>query len=189
METPVEIEFQEMAASPETRAVIAGHLEKLEQRYGRITSCRIVIKGPGDRHHTGGQYDINIRLALPDGREVDIGRTPKADERHADLSFAINDAFKRARRRLQDNARRMEGMVKSHEGQSIGTIERFDPAGNFGFLRSTDGDEIYFHRNSVLDGKFSELAVGARVMFADEIGEKGLQATTVKLLGKHSLRV
>ena len=189
METPVEIEFQEMPVSPALRESIEGHVEKLEQRYGRITACRIVIKGPGNRHQTGGQYDINIRLALPDGREVNIGRTPKADERHADLPFAINDAFKRARRRLQDNARRMEGMVKSHEGQSIGTIVRFDPAGDFGFLRSNDGHEIYFHRNSVLDGKFSELTVGTRVMFADEIGEKGPQATTVKLLGKHGLRV
>jgi cold shock CspA family protein len=83
----------------------------------------------------------------------------------------------------------MEGMVKSHEGQAIGTIVHFDPAGNFGFLRSTDGQEIYFHRNSVIDGKFAELAVGTRVMLADEIGEKGPQASTVKLLGKHGLRV
>jgi cold shock CspA family protein len=105
------------------------------------------------------------------------------------LPFAINDAFKRAGRRLQDNARRMEGMVKSHEGQPIGTVVRLDPAGEFGFLRSNDGDEIYFHRNSIVDGAFSELAVGSRVVFADEIGEKGAQATTVKLLGKHGLRV
>lgn len=189
METPVEIEFQDMAVNSATRELLTEHVRKLEQRYGRVTACRIVVKGPGSRHQTGGQYDINIRLALPDGRDVNIGRTPKADERHSDLSFAVNDAFKRARRRLQDNARRMEGMVKSHEGQAIGTIVRFDPAGNFGFLRSTDGQEIYFHRNSVVDGKFAELAVGTRVTFADEVGEKGPQASTVKLLGKHGLRV
>jgi cold shock CspA family protein len=188
MQTPVEIEFQEMVATPQIQSAIAEHLDKLEQRYGRITAGRIVVKGPGGRHQSGGQYDINIRLALPDGREVNIGRTPKSDERHADLTFALNDAFKRARRRLQDNARRMEGMVKSHEGQSIGTIVRVDPAGDFGFLRSNEGQEIYFHRNSVLDGKFPELAVGTRVTFADEVGEKGPQATTVKLLGKHGLR-
>jgi cold shock CspA family protein len=105
------------------------------------------------------------------------------------LPFAINDAFKRAGRRLQDSARRMEGMVKSHEGQPIGTVVRLDPAGEFGFLRSSDGEEIYFHRNSVVDGAFSELAVGTRVTFADEIGEKGAQATTVRMLGKHGLRV
>lgn len=189
MQTPIEMEFQEMAASPPVQELVADHVKKLEQRYGRITACRVVVKGPGNRHQTGGLYDVNIRLALPDGREVNIGRTPTADQRHSDLPFAVNDAFKRARRRLQDNARRMEGMVKSHEGQPIGNVARLDPAGEFGFLRSNDGKEVYFHRNSLVDGKFSELAVGSRVVFADEIGEKGPQATTVKLLGKHGLRI
>lgn len=189
MQTPVEIEFQEMVASPAVQDMIEDHVKKLEQLYGRITACRIAVKGPGNRHKTGGLYDVSIRLALPDGREVDIGRTPKDDERHSDLPFAINDAFKRAGRRLQDSARRMEGMVKSHEGQPVGTVVRLDPAGEFGFIRSSDGEEIYFHRNSLVDVPFSELAVGSRVVFADEIGEKGAQATTVKLLGKHGLRV
>ncbi len=188
MQTPVEIEFQEIVANPAVQDMIAEHVKKLEQLYGRITACRIVVKGPGKRHKTGGLYDINIRLALPDGRDVDIGRTPKEDERHSDLPFAINDAFKRAGRRLQDSARRMEGLVKSHEGQPVGTVLRLDPAGQFGFLQSNDGKEVYFHRNSVL-GAFSELAVGSRVTFVDEIGEKGVQASTVKLLGKHGLRV
>lgn len=189
MQTAVRIEFQEMSGTPAVESMIADHVKKLEQLYGRITACRIVVKGPGDRHRTGGLYNINIRLALPDGREVDIGRTPKDDERHADLPFAINDAFKRAGRRLQDSTRRMEGMVKSHEGQPVGTVVRLDPAGEFGFLQSSDGQEVYFHRNSVLDGAFSELAVGTRVSFTDEVGEKGAQATTVKLLGKHGLRI
>lgn len=189
MQTPVEIEYQDMAARPAVQEQVADHVNKLEQRYGRITACRVIVKGPGNRHQTGGLYEINIRLALPDGREVNVGRTSKADERHSDLPFAINDAFKRARRQLQDNARRMEGMIKSHEGQPIGTVVRLDPAGEYGFLRSSDGAEIYFHRNSVLDGEFSDLAVGARVVFAEEIGEKGAQASTVKLLGKHGLRV
>jgi cold shock CspA family protein len=81
----------------------------------------------------------------------------------------------------------MEGRVKSHEAQPIGTVVRLDPAGEFGFLRSSDGREIYFHRNSFLDGDFSDLTVGSRVSFADEIDEKGAQATTVKLLGKHGV--
>lgn len=114
MQTPVEIEFQEMAVSPEVQDMIADHVKKLEQLYGRITACRVVVKGPGHRHQSGGLYDINIRLALPDGYEVNIGRTPKADERHSDLPFAVNDAFRRAGRQLQDNARRMRGEIKSH---------------------------------------------------------------------------
>ena len=58
---------------------------------------------------------------------------------------------------------------------------------DFGFLQSADGREIYFHKNSVLDG-LSRLKVGTRVAFAEEADEKGPQASTVKLLGKHGLR-
>jgi cold shock CspA family protein len=78
--------------------------------------------------------------------------------------------------------------VKHHENQPIGTVVRLDPTGEFGFLESNDGQEVYFHRNSVLGDGFSRLRVGSRVTFAEEIGEKGAQATTIKLLGKHKLR-
>jgi len=36
---------------------------------------------------------VSIRLALPDGREVHVGRTPKLDELYADLTFAADNAF------------------------------------------------------------------------------------------------
>jgi len=188
MQTPVEIDFQGMPGNPRIQDAIAKHVAKLEQRYGRVTACRVVLKAPGGHHHTGGLYEVNIRLALPNGRDVNVERTPPADERHSDLTFAIDDAFKQARRRLQDHVRRLQGQVKQHEGQPIGTVARLDPSGEFGFLESGDGREIYFHRNSVLDGTVSDLAVGARVSFAEEMGEKGPQASTVRLLGKHGLR-
>jgi hypothetical protein len=44
-----------------------------------------------------------------------MGRTPPAEERYADLTFAIDDAFKHARRQLQDQVRRVQGQVKHHE--------------------------------------------------------------------------
>ena len=114
MQTPVQIDFQGINANPATRDAITQHVAELEQRFGRITACRVVLKGPGERHRAGGLYEVNIRLALPDGREVEVSRTPKADERHAHLPFAINDAFKRARRQLQDQVRRVRGQVKQH---------------------------------------------------------------------------
>jgi cold shock CspA family protein/ribosome-associated translation inhibitor RaiA len=188
MQTPVEIDFQGMEARPDIRTAITKHVADLEQRFGRVTAGRVVLKAPGGHHRTGGLYEVNIRLALPDGREVNVDRTAKADERHSDLPFAINDAFKRARRQLQDNARELQGQVKHHEGPAIGTVVRLDPSGEFGFLESSDGQEIYFHRNSVLEGAFPHLAIGTRVTFAEEAGEKGPQASTVKVMGKHSLR-
>jgi cold shock CspA family protein/ribosome-associated translation inhibitor RaiA len=186
MQTPLEIEFQGMTADESLRSIILDHIAGLEERFGRVTACRVAIRAPSEHHRKGGLYEVTIHLLLPQGREVDIGRTPSADERHADVQFAVNDAFKRARRRLQDHARRMRGQVKSHDALPVGTVTRVDDS--FGFLETTDGREVYFHRNSVLNGGFTQLAPGARVSFFEEVGNKGAQASTVKPLGKHGLR-
>src|SRR5258705_10766112 len=138
MQTPVEIDFQGMSGTPEVHASIEKRVAELEQRYGRVTACRVVLKGPGGHHRTGGLYEVNIRLALPNGREVNVGRTAQADERQADLSFAINDAFQHARRRLQDHVRRVQGQVKQHESQPMGTVKSLDTSGEFGFLEAVD---------------------------------------------------
>ncbi len=189
MQTPPEIEFQGITRTPAIEDAIEKHVAQLEQRWGRITACRVMLKGPGQHHRTSGLYEVHILLLLPDGREVNVERTPPADERHADLTFALDDAFKHARRQLQDQVRRAQGEVKHHESLPIGTVVRIDPSGEFGFLETSDRQEVYFHRNSVLDDAFSRLRVGSRVTFAEELGEKGAQATTVKLLGKHGLHV
>jgi cold shock CspA family protein/ribosome-associated translation inhibitor RaiA len=187
MQTPVQIEFHNVTETAKAHADIEQHVAELEKRFGHITACRVRLEGPGERHQTGGLYHVHIRLALPDGREVNIGRTPPADERYADGAFAIDNAFKRARRQLQDQVRRLAGQVKHHEGMPTGRVVRLDPGGEFGFIETGDGQEIYFHRNSVLDG-MAKLSVGAAVTFAEERGERGPQASTVKLLGRHRLR-
>ncbi len=112
MQTVAQIEFQDMAASEPVREAIAAQIASLEKRYGRLTACRVVVRGPGDRHRNGGLYSVRVRLVLP-GAQVDVGRTPSADERHADLAFALNDAFKRARRQLQDKVRRLQDQSKA----------------------------------------------------------------------------
>ena len=108
MQTPIEIDFQGMDARPDLRSAIAEHVSELERQYGRATACRVALKAPGGHHRSGGLYEVNIRLALPNGRGVNVDRTAPADERHSDLTFAINDAFKRARRQLQDQVSRMQ---------------------------------------------------------------------------------
>ena len=120
METPVHIEFQGMEPQEGLRVAIARHVAAFEKRYGRITSCRVVLKSPGQHHRTGGLFEVHIRIALPDEKEVNVGHKPDADGRHADVNSAINDAFKHARRRLQNQVRRMQGHVKfmSH-GQKL----------------------------------------------------------------------
>ena len=115
METPVHIDFQGMEPKEKLHAAIARHVAELGKRFGRITACRVVLKGPGQHHRTGGFFEVHIRLALPDEKEVNVGHKPDSDERHADVNFAINDAFKRARRGLRDQVRRLQGHVETRE--------------------------------------------------------------------------
>lgn len=114
METPIQIEFQGLHASEAVRRTLAEQMGKLEERFGRITACRVVVKGPGQHHRSGGLHEIHVHLTLPNGKEVVVGRVNHGDERFADLNFAIGETFKRARRRLQDQARRLREAVKQH---------------------------------------------------------------------------
>jgi hypothetical protein len=77
--------------------------------------------------------------AMLDVLEDQVSRTPQNDERYADPAFAIGDAFKRARRQLQDKVRHMQGQVKEPERAPVGTITKIDSERGFGFLESADG--------------------------------------------------
>ena len=73
MQTPAQIEFDGVEASPELQAAIDQHIAELESHFGRVTAGRVVVRGPGHRHQTGGQYHVSVRLALPDGRQAGRG--------------------------------------------------------------------------------------------------------------------
>ena len=188
METQVQIDFHGGQPIERLHPLIADHLAQLENRFGRITAARIVVAHPSAHHRNGGQFEVGIHLTLPGGRVVDVQRTPDADERFADPVFAVHDAFKRARRRLQDVARKLQGKVKRHEPAPTGRVVRLDRERGFGFISTADGREIYFHRNSVLGGKFGQLEPDSPVWFAEERGDEGPQASTVRLLEGHRMR-
>ena len=68
-------------------------------------------------------------------------------------------------------------------------VARLLPEQNCGVTQSADGNEIYFHRNSVANSDFDSLAVGDEVRFVAQHSEsaEGPQASTVVPLGKHHL--
>jgi cold shock CspA family protein len=179
MESAPHIDFQDMEATPELRDKVTHHLAQLEERYGRITAARVTIKAPSGHRHVGDPYEIKVHLSLPDAREVDVDRTPHEDERYQDLDFALNDAFNRAGRQLQDHARVMRGDVKHHFEPATGVIRKLMRDEGYGFIESGDGREIYFHRNSVAEPGFDSLKAGERVTFVEEEGREGPQAARV----------
>jgi ribosomal subunit interface protein len=183
MQIQPQVTFRGLAVSDDMQDACLKEAQKLERFHGRITSCRIVVTQPHRRHAKGNLYAIRIDLTVP-GSELVVNREPPAHQADEDIQVALREAFDKARRQLQDHARRQAGQVKEHEATPEGRVARIDGLGGFGFVEADDGHEVYFHQGSVQDGDFADLAVGSRVRFGEERGVKGPQATWVRPLGR-----
>ena len=61
-----------------------------------------------------------------------------------------------------------------------GTIKRVIRDRGFGFIKSTEGQEIFFHRSGLQNINFDGLKEGESVEFEMERGEKGPRAINVR---------
>jgi cold shock CspA family protein len=66
-----------------------------------------------------------------------------------------------------------------------GQIAELFPQDDYGMITSADGREIYFHRNSLLNADFDKLREGTSVRYVEEAGDKGPQASSVRVESKH----
>ena len=127
---------------------------------------------------------------IPCADYAQLLKSPRLETRnlHKYLRQAINDAFKAAGRRLQDYGRRQRGDVKHRELRSVAKITQLFQDQGYGFLATKEGREIYFHKDSVLNQAFEHLRVGTTVNFAEEQGDKGPQASSVRIVGKRGMQ-
>jgi cold shock CspA family protein len=173
-----------MDPSPAIETAVRERASKLEQFAPDVVSCRVRIEAPHKHHRQGKLYAVTVDLRLPGG-EVVASREPSAHHAHEDVYVAIRDAFKAARRQLQDRVRERRGDVKPHELPPHGKILTLDPERGSGRIATSDGREVYFHRNSVLNADFDKLEPGLEVRFHEELGDEGPQASSVHVIGKH----
>jgi len=187
MQAPLEITFQNSEPSEAIRSEIEKQAKRLDKFDDRITSCNVTVIAPQTRHRSGDLFKIDIRIAMPEHKEIIVSKTHGDAPQHEHIAVAIKDAFAAARRQIEDAARELRGQVKPHEVEDHGRVSKFLAGEDYGFIETPDGREVYFHRNSVLDNAFDHLTVGSEVRFVEEIGEKGPQASTVSAIGKHHL--
>jgi ribosomal subunit interface protein len=184
VQKPLEITFRHMTPSPALEAAIRERSAKLEKFCADIIGCRVIIETPHKHHHKGKLYDIRIVVTVP-GQEIAVRHTPDAQHSHEDAFVAMRDAFDSMRRQLEDYVRLRRGKVKMHEAMPHGRVCYLEPELDYGKIETPDGREVYFHRNSVIDASFDDLVIGAELRFVEEAGEKGPQATSAYVIGKH----
>jgi cold shock CspA family protein len=185
METPVQVTFRNIPVSDAVEAECWEEVKKLERYHDRIVSCRVVLEEPHRRHHRGNLYAVKLVITVP-GKELVVNREPPPEHQaDKDIFVAIREAFDTARRLLEEHARRQRGFVKAHHGPPHGRVGRLFASEGYGYIETLDGREVYFHRNSVVNGGFDGLREGDEVRFVEEAGEEGPQASTVSVVGRH----
>ncbi len=72
----------------------------LQEFHTRIISCRVSVTMQGERHRTGGLYDVHITVGVPRHADIVVRRCVSKERER--LGVAIRRAFHEARRQLQD---------------------------------------------------------------------------------------
>jgi ribosomal subunit interface protein len=185
MERAVQLIWHGVDPSDAVAEHVREEASRLERFHPRITGCTVTLEAPSRHHrHVGNKYRVRIELSVP-GRKIIVGRDPKKSWTHADLYLAVKGAFREVQRQLADHVRRREGRVKVHAPLARAVVAKVSPEDGYGFLRTADDRDVYFHARSVLGGGFGALCVGDEVRFVEEAGDEGPQASTVALLHSH----
>ncbi|MFQ5342041.1 MAG: cold-shock protein [Anaerolineae bacterium] len=67
-------------------------------------------------------------------------------------------------------------------GKRRGEVKWFNVQKGYGFIREPDGQEIFFHRSSLLSASPWEVFEGQAVRFEEEETARGPQAVAVELI-------
>jgi cold shock CspA family protein len=176
VQKPIQITIHGLSLSEGRKERIRQKAEKLGHYDPRLTSCRVTCEQSHRHKRNGNEYNVRIELGVP-GSTLVITREPRGD-----FDVALRDAFDAARRQLEDAVRKRDGRTKQHENAlEPGKVTRLIPDLHCGFIRAADGHEVYFHYHSVLHGGVDRLKQGSKVLFAEEMGEKGAQARLVRI--------
>lgn len=180
MQIEPQISFKGLDSSPLIEDAIRQRIDRLERFHDRITSCRVTVELPHRHGRKGKIFHVHVDITVP-GAEIVSGREPEENHAHEDIHVAIRDSFDAATRQLEDVVRKMSSYRMRPEPAKLhGTVDRLVPEEGFGFIRSADGREFFFRRESMAtDEQWEGLDAGTEVRFTEHDGEKGPFASAV----------
>jgi ribosomal subunit interface protein len=110
----LQITFRNMESSPALETRIRELVQKLQRFSSQIIRCQVVVEAPHHRRHEqGALFDFQVEVTVP-GKEIVIGHAHSKDPAHTNAYVALRDAFRAARRQLQEHERIRRLEVKSH---------------------------------------------------------------------------
>ncbi len=184
MDRPLEIAFHNMSTSDSLEAMIRQHVDKLDRRHGHLIGCRVSVEALHRQHQTGNVYECHITLSLP-GRDLAVSHgphKPKLNRARPDVRASIREAFEAAERQLVEYKRQGRVDTTPPSGSALtGQVTLIEPGADHGFILNSIGSQLYFHRDSLTNGRFEDLAPGQTVHYVEAAGDAGPVATKVRL--------
>ena len=130
MTPTVQITFRNLKPSAAVSGRVQAEAMKLARYYPRIAKCRVLIEVPHRHRRLGEHFHVRIELCVPRAQLV-VRHEPSAQRAlvqnnatkwskqletgvpHKDVYVTIRDAFRSARRQIEDHARVLRGNVKT----------------------------------------------------------------------------
>ncbi|MCF8086252.1 MAG: HPF/RaiA family ribosome-associated protein [Desulfohalobiaceae bacterium] len=191
MQIPMEISYKHVSKSDWIDDFINKQAEKLERYTKDIISCRVAVEMDHKSRTRGNPFYVRVEVSLPGKKRLVTSSEPlkAGEDTQQELRNVIRDAFRSMEKRLKKTQAERKHQVKARQEQPHALVVRLFPEMGYGFLKQPDTEEeIYFHRNSVPHGDFERMAVGTEVRYEPEMGEEGLQASSVHIVSKPGKR-
>jgi cold shock CspA family protein len=184
MQVSPQIKFHDVPHSAWVETYISERLRRLDRFADGITSCHVTLTREQSSRHKGNRYSVMVEVRVPPQHDLAAKKQFDIKDMNVQLPALINQAFSAIERQLKKTASMRRGDGKNHDSAPHGMVEKLFEDG-YGFIRAVGDDrQYYFHRNSVLHGDYGRLSLGTEVRFSPEDGEKGLQASSVQIVGK-----
>ncbi len=184
MDRPLEIAFHNLQPSAAIETELREHVDKLERRFGRLVGCRVSVEKLHNQHRTGNVFEVHVTLSVP-GQDLAVSRQPqKPHERraHPDIHASIRDAFNAAERQLEAFKGRVRSDTSAPSASALtGQVTLIEPGADHGFILTSTGSQLYFHRDSVTNGRFEDLHEGDPVHYVETEGPAGPAATKIRV--------
>lgn len=189
MKVPPEITYRGVDKTNALETLINQKIAKLERVCDHISSCHIAIEKTQERPRGQSPYRVRLDITVPPSHEI-VAESNMGDRiQYAELDTVIRDAFDKAWRQLRDLSEQQQqydrGQVNDGAYQTAALVTKLFPEQGYGFLKSLEGEDIYFNRASVLHNGFDRIEVGTGVRFEAVQDDQGLvYASTVQIVDK-----
>lgn len=130
-------------------------------------------------HHKEGGYELKLVASVPQDTVVVAKKGENVGPLLVEAFDVLSHQLKEILRKKRKNETSAD--ASSAARAQYGVIRKLSPYESYGFIVTPDEREVYFHENALKDVLIDRLTEGDEVMYGESLGDKGPQASWVRI--------